>query len=49
MQPVTRKPRFPGLRAALAFIRDELPLLRERTLWQDMQQRDLDNGGGWDA
>lgn len=42
------KPRFRKLSDALEYIENRLPLLRERAMWQDMLQRDLDNGGGWD-
>jgi hypothetical protein len=41
------KPRFNSLADALAYIREKA-LIEERRLWQSMQQRDINMGGGWD-
>ena len=43
-----QKPRFHSLAQALDWIEREHTILKERRIWQDMLQADLDNGGGWD-
>ena len=56
MQYLSRKgdkPHFYSLSEALEYIKERAierkALLRERSMWQDMQQECIDNGGSWDA